>query len=289
MLFLLAFYFLSNWTYLFFYQEFCLQSYKFTIVFFSMYTLKQLINVLINRFKTHKSALSPRLSCFVTSVVFPDPLCIWQMLGFEWQLVAMVTEMGPVERSPVALVVQAAAWFAVAVLGGVLWVVISAARVYVLVRRHVGWRWVVLCVKWEIIWCLDSAALFILPSQLQNPRRNARTHANICKGQLDVVFKVRLLGLSCWQQLRCLDAIHTITAHSVRQRRPFLAPQTAITTLKSIPHLVIIQLRPGDGELTETLPSRFILSKSVRVMSFVAGAESFVKLAETCARSHVWV
>lgn len=167
MLFLLAFYFLSNWTYFFFFtRNFTCNHVNLQFVFFSMYTLKQLINVLINRFKTHKSALSPRLSCFVTSVLLADPLCIWQMLGFEWQLVAMVTEMGPVERSPVALVVQAAAWFTVAVLGGVLWVIISAAGVYVLVRRHVGWRWVVLCVKWDIIWCLDSAVTvhFTLPA-----------------------------------------------------------------------------------------------------------------------------
>lgn len=183
------------------------------------------------------------------------------MLGFEWQLVAMVTKMGPVERSPVALVVQAAAWFTVTVLGEVLRVVVSAAGVHVLLRRHVGGRWVILCVEWDTIWCYDSGILLILPSQLQNPHTN--THANICKGQLDVFFKVERRGLSCWQKLHCLDAIHIIAAHSVRQRRPFLAPQTAITTLKSILHLVIIQLGQGDGELTETLSLWFIFSKSV--------------------------
>lgn len=77
-----------------------------------------------------------RLLCFVTSICLSGLLCVWRMLAFEWQLVAMATKMGPVDRSPVLLVVQAAAWFAVAVLVRVLRV-----RVFCHVVLHTGHLW----------------------------------------------------------------------------------------------------------------------------------------------------
>lgn len=198
---------------------------------------------------------SSLLSCFLTSVLWAGPLCVWQ-LGFERRLVAMATKMGPVERNPVAVVVWASAWFSVAVLGGVLRVVISAAGVHVLLRWLAAqWSWVILRVSGTQF---DGKALFVLASRLQNPRRNTWTHANICEGQLDVFFKAELPGLSSWQRGRCLDAIHIIAADSGRQRRPFLVPQTTVPTFESILQLVIrqitsiIQLGWGDGELCET-------------------------------------
>lgn len=90
-------------------------------------------------------------SPFLTSVL--RPLFLWQH-GFARRLVAMATKMGPVERSPVSGVVRAAAWFTVAVLGGVL-------RVVVLLRRLARW------------------SLFRWGS-------NAGTGANMCGGQLAV-------------------------------------------------------------------------------------------------------
>lgn len=100
----------------------------------------------------HKSAFWPRLSCIVTSVLLTVPLSVWQMLGLEWQLVAMATKMGPVEGSPVALDVQAAAWFTVAVLGRVLGDAVIAAGVQVLLGRLTGRHRVILCVKRDTIW-----------------------------------------------------------------------------------------------------------------------------------------
>lgn len=69
------------------------------------------------------------------------------MLGVEMQLVAMVTEMGPVERNQVALVVQTAVQFPIAALRRVLGVVVSAAAVCVIA----GGRCIVLCVECDTI------------------------------------------------------------------------------------------------------------------------------------------
>lgn len=69
------------------------------------------------------------------------------MLAVEMQLVAMVTEMGSVVRNQVALVVQTAVQFPVAVLREVLGVVVSAAAVCVVA----GGRRIVLCVECDTI------------------------------------------------------------------------------------------------------------------------------------------
>lgn len=109
-----------------------------------------------------------RLPCFVTSILLSGLLCVWQMLAFEWQSVAMATKMGPVERrSPVLLVVQAAAWFAVVVLVRVLRVSVSCQ--------------VVLQVRWDIV---------MKPCRSTSPsaKTHRGTHSHICEGQLRDVF-----------------------------------------------------------------------------------------------------
>lgn len=77
----------------------------------------------------------PRPLRFLTSVRPSGLVCVRQMLAFEWQLVGMVTKMGPVDRSPVLLAVQAAARLAAAVL---LRVVQVFARLLLQVKGE-GW------------------------------------------------------------------------------------------------------------------------------------------------------
>lgn len=59
--------------------------------------------------RIHLKASWPGLLCFLTSILLPDLLCVCQTLAFEWQMVAMATKMGSVDRCPVLLVVLAAA------------------------------------------------------------------------------------------------------------------------------------------------------------------------------------